>query len=407
MHQTPKVASAAPPSPAGADDQVLPRVFSLDAEHLAAAGERLAAGDPALLPALDRLRREADEALDATPLSVMDKPKTAPSGDKHDFLSLGPYWWPDPARPDGLPYLRRDGEVNPESRAGNDHAPLARVCALVETLALAYTFTGQESYAGKAAALLRVWFLDPATRMNPNLEYAQGIPGHCTGRGIGIIDSRPLVTVTDALGLLEDSPAWTPALCRGMREWFGAFLHWMLTSRNGRDEAGEKNNHGTWYRVQAAAYALAAGDAAAARQQAEAGRALIAGQIEPDGRQPLELARTRSYTYSVFNVRAFFTLAELGRRVGLDLYYYRTGDGRGLRAALDHLAPYLADPQRWPHRQITPVVHPDEELGGLLHRGALVFPDADYPPLPDGLAPARFQLLWPAVAAAIPSQRST
>ena len=179
-----------------------------------AANQQIAADNPALA----QLRRDADKALKAAPGSVMEKTKTPPGGDKHDYLSLAPYSWPDPSKPDGLPWINRDGEVNPESRTGTDHDALERMCSRVETLALAYHFTGQQPYAEKAATLLNVWFLDPATKMNPHLQYAQGVPGRNTGRGTGIIDSVALIRVTEAIGWLDGAPAWTPELQRGMRE---------------------------------------------------------------------------------------------------------------------------------------------------------------------------------------------
>ena len=350
---------------------------------------------PAEEPALARLRRDADKALKATPGSVMEKSKLPPGGDKHDYFSLAPYSWPDPSKPDGLPYVNRDGEVNPESRAGTDHDALERMCSQVATLALAYRLTGREPYAEKAVMVLKVWFLDPATRMNPHLEYAQAVMGRNTGRGTGIIDTVSLIGVTEAAGWLKRSAAWTPEMEKGMQDWFRAFLRWLETSKNGRDEAKAANNHGSWYLAQTAAYALFVGDEKTAREKVEAGRARIASQIEPDGRQPLELKRTKSYSYTLFNLRALFTLAELGRRVGVDLFQYRTEDGRSLRAALDYVAPYFNAAKPWPHKQIKPVKQPDEELAALLRR----FPDAGYErllePVVSELAASRFQLLWP------------
>jgi hypothetical protein len=211
-----------------------PRVFCCDPDGLAKAKSRVAAGDPSLKPALERLRREADKALEAGPFSVMDKSLTPPSGDKHDYMSIGPYWWPDPAKPDGLPYVRRDGEVNPERKAGTtDATAMGRMASAVETLALAYYFTGEERYARHAATLLRTWFLAPKTKMNPNLKYGQAIPGRVEGRGIGIIDTADLVHIPDAVGLLAGSKHWTEADQAGAVAWFDAYLDWLRTSKEG------------------------------------------------------------------------------------------------------------------------------------------------------------------------------
>ena len=341
---------------AGADrlaDRALPRVFLIDAKALAQTRLRVADDDKDLAPAVAKLRDEADRALAADPFSVMEKMTVPPSGDKHDYMSVGPYWWPDPDKPDGKPYIRRDGQVNPE-RHQFDNALMSEMGAAVDTLALAYYLTGHEPYAQHAAKLLRAWFLDEATRMNPHLEYGQAIPGRCDGRGIGIIDTTRLVRLVDAVGMLAGSPAWTATDQEVLEAWFGEYLRWMLQSKYGRDESRTRNNHGTWYDVQVASFALfARRDDVAQKVLGEVPARRIATQIEPDGSQPHELARTRSFDYSTMNLRGMFELAALGRCVGVDLWNFQTDDGRGVRKALDWLIPYAAGEKAWQHKQIT------------------------------------------------------
>jgi hypothetical protein len=380
----------------------VPRVFLLDPQEIAQVRERVAE-EPALRPALEKLLAEAAEALEAGPFSVVHQTLLPPSGDKHDYLSFGPYWWPDPSKPDGLPYIRRDGELNPEARDDrSDRVALGRMINAVKTLALACYLEGEPRYAERAALLLRTWFLDPATRMNPHLQYGQAIPGRVEGRDIGIIDTRALSEVVDALGLLGEAEAWTGADQAGMVEWFNAYLDWLLTSNHGRGESRKRNNHGTWYDVQVASYALFVGREELARRVLEEARTRrIASQIEPDGRQPHELARTRALGYTAMNLHGMMMLARLGDRAGVDLWRYQSEDGRSIRTALDWAAPYADPAKEWPYPQITA---PEAVRGGLLavlRLGAIAYRQPQYEQLihrlPGGDVQAdRIQLLYPA-----------
>lgn len=316
-----------------------PRVFILDAKEVK--------------PKLARIERDAQKALTAGPFSVVTKDVTPPSGDKHDYMSQAPYFWPNPGSANGLPYIRRDGERNPEIEKINNHRVLDQMTAAVETLALAYHLTAKEEYASKAAGLLHAFFLDPATRMNPNLQFAQAIPGVNTGRGIGLIETRGLTRVVDAIGLLGGSRAWTNPNQKGMEDWFSRFLQWMLESKNGREERAAKNNHGTFYDVQIVSFALFLNRREFAKSVLEEAKSKrIAAQIEPDGRQPLELARTKSWSYSVGNLDGLITLARLGDNVGVDLWHYQTPDGRGIRKALYFLVPFANGEKKWSYQEL-------------------------------------------------------
>jgi hypothetical protein len=346
-----------------------PRVFVLDAkvlqEHRTDA--RLAAA----------ARSAAAKVMSSGPYSVMQKTRVPPSGDKHDYISQAPYWWPDPAKPDGLPYIRKDGRRNPETNGISDAGNMNRVASYSQTLALAWYFTGDEQYAARAALLLRTWFLDPATRMNPNLNFGQAIPGINDGRGVGIIESRGLASAVDAAGLLAGSKNWSDADQKRIEQWFADFLAWLVTSKNGRSEAREPNNHGTFYDFQVADFALFAHRDGLARTVLMESRARrIASQIEPDGRQPLETARTRGISYSVMNVNGLVLLATLGDHTGVDLWSYQSKDGRNIRRALDWILPYSAGEKTWPYQQIEPY-NPGDLLPALL-RAAAHYPDGDY-----------------------------
>ncbi|GEO05659.1 alginate lyase [Adhaeribacter aerolatus] len=330
-----------------------PRLFILEPAALELAAKKLKAGDAATTQAYRKLIAEANKALQSGPFTVMHKQTLPPSQDKHDYMSVGPYWWPDPQKADGLPYIRRDGEVNPDRYKNGDNDELKKMQEAVLSLAYAYYFSQNEKYATHAASLIRTWFLDEATRMNPNLNFGQAIPGITKGRGIGIIDTHHLPYLVDAVGLLAGAKAWTRADQQGLEKWFGEFLVWLQKSPLGIDEADEHNNHGTWYDVQLASFALFSGNKPLAKKVLEEVKIKrIATQMKLDGSQPHELARTLSFNYSVMNLQAFFDLASLGQHVGVDLWQYTTPDGKGIRPALDYFLPFLNGEKKWPHKQI-------------------------------------------------------
>lgn len=357
--------------------QRTPRVFLLNAGKLAETKQRLRDGDKRLAAPLRKLESDARKALSQEPTSVVTKATTPPSGDKHDYMSQAPYFWPDPAKPNGLPYIRRDGERNPEINKITDHHTMDLMVAATSTLSLAYYLSGNEQYATKATELLRAWFLDPRTRMNPNLQYAQAIPGVNTGRGIGLIETRGLADVVDSIGMLAGSRAWTGADQRGLEDWYGKFLQWMMESKNGRDEAAAKNNHGTYYDVQATSFALFLGKRDLAKQILEtAKQKRIALQIEPDGRQPLELVRTKAWGYSNGNLDGLLLLAQLGESVAVDLWNYQTKDGRGIRQALEYLYPFAIGEKKWTDQQLGE--WPPQILFPLLRRALLRYKDEKF-----------------------------
>ncbi|HMA82575.1 MAG TPA: alginate lyase family protein, partial [Candidatus Binatia bacterium] len=363
---------------------------------------RVQSGDGAFLAARRRLERDADNALRSPIFSVTQKQTAPPSGDKHDYLSLAPYWWRNPNTSNGLPYVRRDGEVNPERDGMSDRKRLDDMIQTVTTLAAAYFFTDDERYAVRAAKLLRVWFVDDATKMNPHLRYAQAVPGHNQGRAAGIIETHNLPELIDAVGLLKSSPAWAKNDQVQLQNWFTAYLNWLIESPEGKAESKAQNNHGSWYDVQISSYAIFVGRDELAKHALGAFAAeRIAGQIEPDGSQPRELARTQSWHYAIFNLEAMFDTATIGNRLGIDLWDYRSTDQRGIRKALDWLAPFAAGERTWSYKQL--LRFQPEKLAPLLRRAALRYREPAYEKmlikLPNLKRDERWQLLFATVPA--------
>jgi beta-glucosidase len=372
-----------------------PPLLMIDSVHVARVRDSLARGDPQYKSALTALEADANRALSVAPMSVMDKPVTPPSGDKHDYMSQAPFWWPDPSRPNGRPYIRRDGERNPEISRITDRENLGRLARAVSTLALAFHFTGRQEYAQHAARLVRVWFLDAATRMNPHLRFGQGIPGIAEGRSAGIIETRFLPQIIDAVTLLQGSSAWTVSDDEALEDWMGEYLTWLIESPFGRDQARRGNNQETWADVQVVALALYTGETELARSVLEDVPADIAQEFEPDGRQPREIVRTRAWDYSIFDLTAFLHLAAFGDRVGVDLWNYSTPDGRSLRKGLEYLLPFATGEQRFPHEQITEF-HPSA-LHPVLRQAAVGWMEPRYRELAQqiGGATPRLELTFP------------
>ncbi|WBO21776.1 alginate lyase family protein [Sphingomonas abietis] len=296
------------------------------------------------------LLARADAALDRPPPSVVEKGSVPPSGDLHDYMSIAPYWWPNPAVPGGRPYVRKDGSVNPErATADYDLSSLSRMSADVETLALAYYFSEDSRYARHAASLLRTWFVDPETRMKPNVEFGQAVLGRANGRPEGIIETTRLMPVVEAIGLLGPSGEIDAGMQADLERWFGAYVDWLQTSPRGKREGAKDNNHALWYDAQVMQFALFARQPDRARRIAAAfpKRRMLA-QFTRWGGLPKELSREQPFHYSIFALQAAYDVADLGRCVGVRLWNKRV-DGRSLRRTTNFLIEAGRSQQPWPY----------------------------------------------------------
>jgi hypothetical protein len=298
----------------------------------------------------ERIFKLADAAMDMAPVAITQSTAKLSEGGPHDFYSNGDYWWPDPNKPDGLPYIQRDGQSNPDNFSAHRMA-LRDMRDAVAALAAAYAIDGQEKYAQKAVTLLKVFFLNEATKMNPSLLYAQAIPGRVSGRGIGIIDTLHLAEVAMAIMAIEDSEAMTPHVRAGLKKWFADYAEWMTTHKYGLDEMNARNNHSVAYMVQLAAFATLTGDA----QKLDLCRTryqevFVPQQMAADGSFPQELRRTKPYGYSIFQLDNMTILCQLLSTPQDNLWTFTLPDGRGIRKAVEYLYPYLQDKSTWPHR---------------------------------------------------------
>jgi hypothetical protein len=353
-----------------------PKVYVMDAQRLVSLKQQLQQKDAATVQLVQELQKKADVLLNMKPVSVMDKGITPPSGNKHDYMSQAPYFWYDSTKPNGLPYIRRDGQRNPEIYKITDRTYLGELETASRTLALAWYFTGNEKYATKAATLIRHWFLNADTKMNPHLEYGQGIPGINTGRGIGIIETRTLAGIADAAGILQASKSWAPKDHQALQQWYAQYLNWLLTSKYGNDEHAAKNNHGSWYYVQVVDFALFTGDTQKAKALAEESKARLASQLSRDGRMELELDRTNGLGYTTMNIQAWFTMAKLGEVTGTDLWNYANQEGATIRTALDWILPYAMKDKPWIYQQIGN--YDKEGIYSLLLQAAKAYKDQKY-----------------------------
>jgi len=339
---------------------------NLDDEKLVWVKKAIQNEDAIYLPAYLKLINEADKALDEGPFSVMQKKQVAASGDKHDYLSLAPYWWPDPEKEDGLPWIRKDGLVNPMTRGNNVDDPVKdRFIANVQVLSLAYFFSSEKKYAKKVQQLLKVWFLDEATRMNPNLNHAQGIPGKNTGRGFGIIEFSGIAHVITAIEILELKNTLPDKLRVGLQGWLNDYLVWLQNSEFGLFAKNRTNNHASLYDAQVVGLLLFLNrteEAKSVLQTVFENR--IAHQIAADGRQPHELKRTKGLTYSILNLSALTRLAFYGKKVGVPIWSQTSPKG-DMQKAFDFLMPYVDRNTVWPHEQMGDMKKPRERLRRL------------------------------------------
>jgi len=292
-----------------------------------------------------RILEAAARYLSQNPSTITSFPAKRSAGGLHDFYSQADYFWPNPMDPNG-PYINRDGQSNPENF--NEHRrAMVTLSVQMPALTAAWVLSGESRYGKRACDHLRAWFLTPETRMNPNLEFAQAVIGRSTGRSYGIIDTLHLVEVAKAASFLAPQ-ILTAQEADAVKGWFGSYLDWLCNSDRGKEERDTLNNHAMCWALQAAEFARFAGnDAIREDVYRRLREILLPGQLATDGSFPKELARTKPYSYSIFNFDVMAALCQSLKGLTPDPPAFQDADGRGLRKAAEFLYPYLKDKGSW------------------------------------------------------------
>ncbi|MCL1821800.1 MAG: alginate lyase family protein [Prolixibacteraceae bacterium] len=327
--------------------------------------------------AINNLKSAADGALQKEAHTVAAK-KNVPSGvSPNDYLTFPPYWWPDSASHNGLPYIRRYNEINPAH--DSDYRQLEMMVQRVCTLSLAWFFSGEKKYAAAAAGQLRVWFIDPRTRMNPNLRYAQSIPGRREGRAAGIVEAQSLASLVDAVLLLNASKAIHEDDFEKIKEWFVGYFNGLCNSQQGSDVENFPNGNALSYDFQVIAIADFLGDSQFVVNKLAQIFPRIDKMIDATGKQPAELRREESFSNSVANIDNFFNIGEIGLKYGVDIFSYKNEAGTpALQSALDFLCGYLGNSNSWQWLQTDNWETAENSLGLLIRRAGRYFGNTEY-----------------------------
>ncbi len=314
--------------------------------------EKAENGNIELQETIAQLLSMADKKLTAGPYSVVFSKENSPVGNIHDYCSMSPYWWPDSTKEDGLPYIRKDGVVNPR-RFDYDKPQSSNFRNVADLLTLAYLYTGDKKYSQKVIELIRIWFIDEATRMNPNMNYAQFVPGRSTGRNFGIIESRVFMYVMDDALALCQKGEMNKEMYHALLEWCEEFLLWLRTSEFGQKEHNSKNNHGTWYDTQTMGFSVLVGDMEVQKILSdEFVKLRINGHVLMNGEQPKELTRTRAFSYSNFNLSAMMEFYLLAVRDDVLSNKDAKKLKKGILRAAKYVYSYALEPETWPHQQL-------------------------------------------------------
>jgi len=294
-----------------------------------------------------RILSAADRFLREEPVTITSSFSTRSAGGKHDFFSESDYWWPDPKNPEG-PYIRKDGMTNP-GNFDEHRLAMRRFSIQVPALTAAYLITKDAKYAKQAMKHLRAWFVTEETRMNPTMRYAQAVKGVSIGRDVGIIDALHLVEVARFVMALEKAGVISGEDLDTIKKWFNDYNTWLMTSKNGIGERDHLNNHGTEWVLQVAVYAQLVNDKEKMDFCRKRFKEVLLKQMGQDGSFPEELARTKPYSYSIFNLDLLTAICQVLSDENDDLFLFTLPDGRGMKNGMEFMYPFIADKTKWNH----------------------------------------------------------
>ncbi|QEM06033.1 alginate lyase family protein [Mucilaginibacter rubeus] len=291
-----------------------------------------------------QIMTEAAWTMQQQPVTVTATSSPRSAGGKHDFFSEADYFWPDPKNPDGA-YINRDGMTNPDNFVEHRKA-MIRFSKIIGALASAYKITGDVKYVNQAVIHLKAWFIDPETLMNPSLWFAQAVKGQFTGRNYGIIDTIHLMEV--AQGIIVMEKAMDAETTAAVKKWFTDYTNWLMTSKPGMQERDVKNNHATCWAMQVASFAkLCKNEVVLDSVRVRYKTILLPRQMGTDGSFPLEMARTKPYGYSIFNLDAMTMLCQILSSPQDNLWNFETPDGKSIKKGISYLYPFVADKSKW------------------------------------------------------------
>jgi hypothetical protein len=299
----------------------------------------------------NRILHAADLYLTQPIVPLTALPSSRSPGTPHDFYSEADDYWPDTANPTGSYVARTSDPPNPTAFTAHRDA-IINLSLYVPALTSAFILTKDPRYAQQAVGHLRAWFIEPATKMSPNLLYAQTIPPAKTGRFEGVVEAVHLAEVVQSIPFLANSEAFSASDLASLNKWFADYFNWLNTSRLAGLARDNKSHHGTSWLLQAAAIAhltQEADDSALTAVRHQYHSSAIRAQMLADGTFPHELTTANPYRNSLFNLDMFAAICLLVSTRFESAWEYELQDGPGMRATIAKHYPYILDRGKWPY----------------------------------------------------------